>query len=108
MRISGKQFVYRVENGQNPVNNFSAPRNFRLSRTPRNYEWTPGQTVVYVQPTAAGWMPTSLVGTLIGFVYDSSKRKAVVIWHDDTHIAPTISFQRIRPISLNDGPFYSS
>lgn len=99
MRRSGKQFVYRVEDGQGSVKKWSASR-YSVPRTPKNHEWLPGQEVVYIQPTAAGWMPTSLVGTIIDLLSDGRSRKAIVRWHADTLIAPTISFQRLRPRQL--------
>lgn len=100
---SGKQFVYRVENGKKTVIKASDYRPYWLPRTPRNYQWEPGEDVVYIQPTCEGWMATSIVGTLIGFVEQGKRRKAVVIWHDATEISPTISMQRLRPASLFHG-----
>lgn len=104
MKSYGKQFVYRVEDGKKTVKRASDYRPYWLPRTPRNYEWKPGEDVVYIQPTAAGWMATSIIGTLIGFVEQAGKRKAVVIWHAPTEISPTISMQRLRPASLFHGP----
>ena len=102
-RSNGKQFVYRVDDGKKAVIKTTEHRPYRLARTPRAHEWRPGEDVVYVQPTAAGWMLTGLVGTLIGFVFNGNKRKAVVIWHTETSISPTISLQRLRPASLFHG-----
>lgn len=104
MKSYGKQFVYRVDDGKKAVINASDYRPYWLPRTPRKYEWEPGEEVVYIQPTAAGWMATSIIGTLIGFVEQGNRRKAVVIWHETTDISPTISMQRLRPASL----FYGS
>lgn len=103
MRKYGKHFVYRVDDGKKAVINASDYRPYWLPRTPRSHEWQPGEEVVYIQPTAAGWMATSIIGTLIGFVYQGQRRKAVVIWHADTEISPTISLQRLRPASLFHG-----
>lgn len=100
MKRSGKQFVYRVDNGENAVNFKTVYRPYKLPATPRYYKWAVGQKVVYVQCTAAGWMPTSIVGTIIGFIKDGRQRKAQMEWHVETDIAPTISLQRIRPFSL--------
>lgn len=100
MKSYGKQFVYRVDDGKKAVINASDYRPYWLPRTPRKYEWEPGEEVVYIQPTAAGWMATSIIGTLIGFVEQGNRRKAVVIWHEATDISPTISMQRLRPASL--------
>jgi hypothetical protein len=99
----GKQFVYKVDDGKKAVIKATERRPFQLPRTPRNYQWRPGEEVIYVQPTAAGWMLTSIVGTLIGFVFNGGKKRAVVIWHSETKIAPTISLQRLRPASLFHG-----
>ena len=103
MKSYGKQFVYRVDDGRKAVIKTSDYRPYWLPRTPRRYQWEPGEEVVYIQPTAAGWMATSLIGTLIGFVEQGKRRKAVVIWHDETEISPTISMQRLRPAALFHG-----
>lgn len=103
MKSFGKQFVYRVDDGKKAVINTSDYRPYQLPRTPRKYQWQPGEEVVYIQPTAAGWMATSIIGTLIGFVEQGNRRKAVVIWHEETEISPTISVQRLRPVSLIHG-----
>lgn len=100
MRQFGKQFVYKVDDGKNAVKCGTGYRPYKLPRTPRNHEWLPGQDVVYVQRTAAGWMPSSIVGTIEGFDASGRARKAVVRWHSATDIAPTISLQRLRPLSL--------
>ena len=102
-RAYGRQFVYKVDDGKKAVKNATEHRPFQLPRTPRNHEWRPGEEVVYVQPTAAGWMLTSVVGTLIGFVFNGGKKRAVVIWHSETKISPTIGLQRLRPASLFHG-----
>ena len=100
MQRFGKQFVYRVDDGKNAVKCGTGYRPYKLPRTPRNHEWLPGQDVVYVQRTAAGWMPSSIVGTIEGFDANGRARKARVRWHSATDIAPTISLQRLRPLSL--------
>ena len=100
MRQFGKQFVYTVDDGKKAVKCGAGYRPFKLPRTPRNHEWLPGQDVVYVQRTAAGWMPSSIVGTIEGFDESGRSRKAQVRWHSATDIAPTISLQRLRPLSL--------
>lgn len=100
MKRNGKQFVYRVDDGTNAVKFQAGYRPYRLPRTPRHHEWAVGQQVVYVQCTAAGWMPSSIVGTIVGFDESGRSRKAQVRWHSATDIAPTISLQRLRPFSL--------
>lgn len=100
MRRSGKQFVYRVERDENTVKLGAAARPYKLPRTPRGHKWAVGDEVVYVQRTAAGWMPTSLTGTITAFIVDGRQRKACVEWHKDTEITPTIALQRLRPFCL--------
>ena len=100
MQRFGKQFVYRVDDGKDAVKCGTGYRPYKLPRTPRNHEWLPGQDVVYVQRTAAGWMPSSIVGTIEGFDESGRARKARVRWHSATDIAPTISLQRLRPLAL--------
>lgn len=96
MRRFGKSFVFKVDNGEDAVKPWLEHRPYQLPRTPSKHEWAIGQRVVYVQQTAAGWMPTSITGTIVGFVA-SKPRKAQVRWHQSTRISSTISFQRLRP-----------
>jgi len=103
MQRFGKQFVYLVDDGKDAVKCGTGYRPYKLPRTPRNHEWLPGQHVVYVQRTAAGWMPSSVVGTIEGFDESGRSRKARVRWHSATNIAPTISLQRLRPLALIHG-----
>ena len=100
MRQFGKRFVYKVDDGKDAVKCGAGYRPYKLPRTPRNHEWLPGQQVVYVQCTAAGWMPSSIVGTIEGFDASGRAKKAQVRWHSATDIAPTISLQRLRPLCL--------
>lgn len=100
MQRFGKRFVYRVDDGKDAVKCGTGYRPYKLPRTPRNHEWLVGQDVVYVQRTAAGWMPSSIVGTIEGFDASGRARKARVRWHSATNIACTISLQRLRPLSL--------
>jgi hypothetical protein len=100
MRQFGKRFAYKVDDGKDAVKCGAGYRPYKLPRTPRNHEWLPGQQVVYVQCTAAGWMPSSIVGTIEGFDASGRARKAQVRWHSATDIATTISLQRLRPLSL--------
>lgn len=100
MRKFGKRFVYTVDDGRNAVKIGTGYRPYKLPCTPRNHEWLPGQDVVYVQRTAAGWMPSSTIGTIVGFDESGRSRKARVRWHSATDIAPTISLQRLRPLAL--------
>ena len=100
MRQFGKRFAYKVDDGKDAVKCGAGYRPYKLPRTPRNHEWLPGQDVVYVQRTAAGWMPSSIIGTIEGFDASGRARKAQVRWHSTTDIAPTISLQRLRPLCL--------
>lgn len=100
MRRFGKEFAYKVDDGKNAVKCGTGYRPYKLPRTPRNHEWLPGQDVVYVQRTAAGWMPSSIVGTIESFDDSGACRRAVIRWHSPTKVACTISLQRLRPLSL--------
>jgi hypothetical protein len=100
MQRFGKRFVYAVDDGKDAVKCGTGYRPYKLPRTPRNHEWLVGQQVVYVQRTTAGWMPSSIIGTIEGFDAIGGARKAVVRWHSATNIACTISLQRLRPLSL--------
>lgn len=103
MRQFGKRFAYKVDEGKNAVSSMAGYRPYKLPRTPSNHEWLVGQRAVYVQPTAAGWMPTSIVGTIIGFVKDGRQCKAQMLWPDNICLASTISLQRLRPFFLIHG-----
>ena len=100
MRQFGKRFVYTVDDGKKAVKCGTVYRPYKLPRTPRSHEWSIDEQVVYVQRTAAGWMPSSIIGTIVGFDESGRSRKAQVRWHSATDIAPTISLQRIRPLAL--------
>jgi len=99
MRSKGRQFVYPVDDGRKAEKLGTA--SFKaLPKTPVSHTWEVGQTVVYVQPTAAGWMPTSLIGTIAAMVKDGRQTKARVVWHSETKVAPIIGFQRLRPFLI--------
>jgi hypothetical protein len=99
MQRNGRQFVYAVDDGRKAEKLGTA--SFRaLPKTPVSHMWEVGQTVVYVQPTAAGWMPTSLLGTITAIVKDGRQSKAHIVWHAETKVAPIIGFQRLRPFLL--------
>ena len=99
MQRNGRQFVYPVDDGRKAEKLSTA--SFRaLPKTPVSHTWEVGQTVVYVQPTAAGWMPTSLLGTIAAIVKDGRQSKARIVWHSETKLAPIIGFQRLRPFLL--------
>jgi hypothetical protein len=99
MQRNGRQFVYAVDDGRKAEKLGTA--SFRaLPKTPVSHMWEVGQTVVYVQCTAAGWMPTSLLGTIAAIVKDGRQAKARIVWHAETKVAPIIGFQRLRPFLL--------
>jgi hypothetical protein len=99
MQHKGRQFVYPVDNGRKAEKLGTA--SFKaLPKTPRSFSWEVGQTVVYIQPTAAGWMPTSLLGTIAAIVKDGRQSKARIVWHAETKVGPIIGFQRLRPFLL--------
>jgi len=99
MQHKGRQFVYPVDDGRK-AEKLGAASFRKLPSTPTPHTWDTGQTVVYVQPTAAGWMPTSLIGTIAAIVKDGKQTKARIIWHAETKVAPIIGFQRLRPFLL--------
>ena len=99
MQHKGKQFVYPVDDGRK-AEKLGAASFKKLPTTPVSHTWEVGQTVVYVQCTAAGWMPTSLVGTIGAIVKDGRQSKARIVWHAETKMGPIISFQRLRPFLL--------
>jgi len=99
MQRKGRQFVYLVDEGRKAEKLGTA--SFKaLPKTPVSHTWEVGQTVVYIQPTAAGWMPTNLIGTIAAIIKDGRQNKARIIWHSETKVAPMISFQRLRPFLL--------
>ena len=99
MQRNGRQFVYAVDDGRKAEKLGTA--SFRaLPKTPVSHTWEVGQTVVYVQCTAAGWMPTSLLGTITAIVKDGRQSKARIVWHAETKVALIIGFQRLRPFLL--------
>jgi len=107
MQRNGRQFVYPVDDGRKAEKLGTA--SFKaLPKTPVSHTWEVGQTVVYVQCTAAGWMPTSLLGTIAAIIKDGRQNKARIIWHSETKVAPMISFQRLRPFLLVHDFFSSS
>jgi len=107
MQRKGRQFVYPVDDGRK-AEKLGAASFKKLPTTPVSHTWEVGQTVVYIQPTAAGWMPTSLLGTIASIVKDGRQSKARIVWHTETKVAPMISFQRLRPFLLVHDFFSSS
>jgi hypothetical protein len=96
-----KQFARKVDDGERAEILHSVSRRYTLRRSPKDYDWTPGERVVLVAFTGAGMMPTSTYGTFQGFTRGSNGRKAAMVqWEqNDAFISGTVAIQRIRPIA---------
>jgi hypothetical protein len=96
-----KQFARKVDDGESAEILHSVSRRYTLRRSPKDYDWTPGERVVLVAFTGAGMVPTSIYGTFQGFTKGSNGRKAAMVkWEqNDAFISGTVAIQRIRPIA---------
>jgi hypothetical protein len=96
-----KQFARKVDDGESAEILHSVSRRYTLRRSPKDYDWTPGERVVLVAFTGAGMVPTSVYGTFQGFTKGSNGRKAAMVkWEqNDAFISGTVAIQRIRPIA---------
>jgi hypothetical protein len=96
-----KQFARKVDDGERAEILHSVSRRYTLRRSPKDYDWTPGERVVLVAFTGAGMVPTSIYGTFQGFTKGSNGRKAAMVkWEqNDAFISGTVAIQRIRPIT---------
>ena len=96
-----KQFARKVDDGERAEILHSVSRRYTLRRSPKDYDWTPGERVVLVAFTGAGMVPTSVYGTFQGFTKGSNGRKAAMVkWEqNDAFISGTVAIQRIRPIA---------
>ena len=96
-----KQFVRAVEDGEKTEILRPANRRYKLRRSPKDYDWTPGERVVLVAFTGAGLVPTAIYGTFQGFTQGSNGRKAAMVqWEQkDALVSGTVAIQRIRPIA---------
>ena len=96
-----KQFARKVDDGERAEILHSVSRRYTLRRSPKDYDWTPGERVVLVAFTGAGMVPTSIYGTFQGFTKGSNGRKAAMVkWEqNDAFISGTVAIQRIRPIA---------
>ena len=96
-----KQFARKVEDGEKAEILHSASRRYTLRRSPKDYDWTPGERVVLVAFTGAGMVPTSIYGVFQGFTKGSNGRKAAMVQWEQGHpfISGTVAIQRIRPIA---------
>jgi hypothetical protein len=100
-RGHGKQFVQRVENGENPEILCPASRRYKLRSVPKGYDWQEGERVALVALTGAGVVPTSIYGTFVGIDRSNGRKAAMVQWDKKTaHVSGTVAFQRIRPVAL--------
>ena len=96
-----KQFARKVDDGERAEILHSVSRRYTLRRSPKDYDWTPGERVVLVAFTGAGMVPTSIYGTFQGFTRGSNGRKAAIVQWEQKHpfISGTVAIQRIRPIT---------
>ena len=96
-----KRFARKVDDGERAEILHSVSRRYTLRRSPKDYDWTPGERVVLVAFTGAGMVPTSIYGTFQGFTKGSNGRKAAMVqWEqNDAFISGTVAIQRIRPIA---------
>ena len=96
-----KQFARKVVDGESAEVLLSVSRRYTLRRSPKDYDWTPGERVVLVACTAAGMVPTSTYGIFQGFTKGSNGRKAAMVQWEQKHpfISGTVAIQRIRPIA---------
>ena len=96
-----KQFARKVDDGENAEVLHSVSRRYTLRRSPKDYDWTPGERVVLVAFTGAGMVPTSIHGIFQGFTKGTNGRKAAMVqWEqNDAFISGTVAIQRIRPIA---------
>jgi hypothetical protein len=96
-----KQFARKVDDGERAEILHSVSRRYTLRRSPKDYDWTPGERVVLVSLTGAGMVPTSIYGAFQGFTKGSNGRKAAMVQWEQKHpfISGTVAIQRIRPIA---------
>lgn len=97
-----KQFVRAVDDGEKAEILRPASRRYTLRRSPKDYDWTPGERVVLVAFTGAGLVPTAIYGTFQGFTMGSNGRKAAMVqWEqEDALVSSTVAIQRLRPIAF--------
>ena len=102
-------FVKAVDKGEITANTGSespkilhpSSKKHRMRRLPRDYAWSIGERVALVAFTAAGLVPTSILGDFQGFTCLNGRKKAVVTWdQENSSVSGTVAIQRIRPISF--------
>ncbi len=99
-------YCYRIEHVDNaggPKPDGWIARRHYLPPSPKGYQWTPGEAVVMVKWTAAGWMATAIEGTLEGLGKHGNRRCATVRWSNGVGISAIVPLQRIRPLWLVKG-----
>jgi hypothetical protein len=74
-----KQFARKVDDGERAEILHSVSRRYTLRRSPKDYDWTPGERVVLVAFTGAGMVPTSIYGTFQGLREGANGRKAAMV-----------------------------
>lgn len=89
------------DNGEKAEILHPASRRYKLSRSPKDHEWTPGDRVALVAYTGAGLVLTSIYGTFQGFTRGANGRKAAMVQWEQTNalVSSTVAIQRIRPIA---------
>lgn len=89
------------DNGEKAEILHPASRRYKLSRSPKDHEWTPGERVALVAYTGAGLVLTSIYGTFQGFTRGANGRKAAMVQWEQTNalVSSTVAIQRIRPIA---------
>ena len=89
------------DNGEKAEILHPASRRYKLSRSPKDHEWTPGELVALVAYTGAGLVLTSIYGTFQGFTKGANGRKAAMVQWEQTNalVSSTVAIQRIRPIA---------
>ena len=98
---SWRQFGRVVDDGEKAEILHPASRQYKLSRSPKDHEWTPGERVVLVAFTGAGLVLTGIYGTFQGFTKGANGRKAAMVQWEQTNalVSSTVAIQRIRPIA---------
>lgn len=92
-----------VGEAQGPKQEGWIARRHYLPPTPKGYDWTPGEAVVMVQWTAAGWLATAIEGVLERLERQGGRRCAIVKWSNGGKISAIVPLQRIRPLWLVKG-----
>ena len=92
----------RVTNGNSPNNEGWIARRHYLPPSPKGYQWAPGEPVVLVAWSTAGWLATATEGALEAIVKANGRSKAKVQWQR-RGISAIVALNRIRPLWLVRG-----